>query len=233
MENAPFYRTEMLLGKESMEKLAQKKVAIFGLGGVGSYVVEGLIRSGINKFYLVDCDVVSITNLNRQIIATHETIGQDKTKVCRERMLSITPDSQIELINKRFCRENIEYFSFLDVDYIVDAIDIVTDKIFLIEEAKRNNIPIISCMGTGNKLDPSQFVISDISKSYACPLAKVIRKELKDRNINNVKVLFSKESNEHKKVINEKGRNIPASISFVPSIAGLLIAREVIMDLII
>lgn len=228
-----FSRTEILIGKESMEKIKNAKVCVFGIGGVGSFVCEGLARAGINKFVLVDNDKVSITNLNRQIIATQKTIGKDKVEVMKERILEINPEAKVEIF-KIFYMPNCEE-KILDksISYIVDAIDTVTAKIHLIMEADKLNIPIISSMGTGNKLDPTRFEITDIYKTSVCPLAKVMRKELKMRGIKKLKVLYSKEEPIKVIVSDEKvNKNVPGSISFVPSVAGLIIAGEVIKDLI-
>lgn len=232
-----FSRTELLIGKDAVEKLNKSKVAIFGIGGVGSYVVEGLVRAGIQNFILVDHDTVSETNINRQIIATTKTIGMSKVEVAKERILEINPNAKVEIIKEFFMPDSNE---FLDnsVDYIVDAIDTVTAKIELVQRANKLNIPIISSMGTGNKLDPSKFEITDIYKTSVCPLAKVMRKELKQRGIKKLKVLYSKEEPIKLKEINQeqvdKGnkKQVPGSISFVPSVAGLIIAGEVIKDLI-
>ena len=223
MENQ-FSRTELIIGKEKVEILKKSKVAIFGIGGVGSYVVEGLARAGIGNFILVDKDVVSISNINRQIIATHGTVGKDKVDVAKKRILEINPDAKIEIYKEFFMPETT---GILDdsIDYIIDAIDTVTAKIELIVRANNLNIPIISCMGTGNKLDPTRFEVSDIYKTSVCPLAKVMRKELKTRGIKKLKVLYSKEE-----AIKTEG-NI-GSLSFVPSVAGLIISGEVIKDLI-
>ena len=223
MENQ-FSRTELIIGKEKVEMLKKPKVAIFGIGGVGSYVVEGLARAGIGNFILVDKDVVSISNINRQIIATHGTVGKDKVDVAKKRILEINPDAKIEIYKEFFMPETT---GILDdsIDYIIDAIDTVTAKIELIVRANNLNIPIISCMGTGNKLDHTRFEVSDIYKTSVCPLAKVMRKELKTRGIKKLKVLYSKEE-----AIKTEG-NI-GSLSFVPSVAGLIISGEVIKDLI-
>ena len=223
MENQ-FSRTELIIGKEKVEILKKSKVAIFGIGGVGSYVVEGLARAGIGNFILVDKDEVSISNINRQIIATHDTVGKDKVDVAKKRILEINPDAKIEIYKEFFMPETT---GILDdsIDYIIDAIDTVTAKIELIVRANNLNIPIISCMGTGNKLDPTRFEVSDIYKTSVCPLAKVMRKELKTRGIKKLKVLYSKEE-----AIKTEG-NI-GSLSFVPSVAGLIISGEVIKDLI-
>ena len=235
-----FSRTEVLIGKEAMKTIKKSKVAIFGIGGVGSYVVEALARSGIENFILVDKDVVSETNINRQLIATTKTIGMDKVEVAKERILEINPEAKVEIFKEFYSKENSDQILNSSISYVVDAVDTVTAKITLIEECKKLNIPIISCMGTGNKLDPSKFEIADISKTNICPLAKVIRKELSKRNIKNVKVLYSKEEPiKIKEEIEEskgktKDRIIPAigSVAFVPSVAGLMIAGEVIKDLI-
>jgi len=229
-----FSRTELLIGKENVEKLNKSKVAIFGIGGVGSYVVEGLVRAGIENFILVDHDTVSETNINRQIIATTKTIGMSKVEVAKERILEINPNAKVEIIKEFFMPDSND---FLDdsVDYIVDAIDTVTAKIELVQRANRLNIPIISSMGTGNKLDCAKFEITDIYKTSVCPLAKVMRKELKQRGIKKLKVLYSKEEPIKPKElgqVEENKKQVPGSISFVPSVAGLIIAGEVIKDLI-
>ncbi len=231
-----FSRTELLIGKEALEKLSKSKVAIFGIGGVGSYVVEGLARAGIQNFILVDKDKVDITNLNRQIIATKDTIGLPKVEVAKERILKINPDAKVEKVEEFFMPDSKEIIDNT-VDYIVDAIDTVTAKIELVIRANKLNIPIISCMGTGNKLDPTKFEVTDIYKTEICPLAKVMRKELKKREIKSLKVVYSKE--EPKKVDasnrqenKKENKSIPGSISFVPSVAGLIIAGEVVKDLI-
>lgn len=223
-------RTENLIGKDTLKNLSKKKVAIFGLGGVGSYVVEALARVGISNFVLVDNDNISITNMNRQIIATNKTIGKPKVEVAKERILEINNKAKIE-IYKEFFTPNTEGIIDDSVSYIVDAVDTVTAKIELVLRAKELNIPIISSMGTGNKLDPTKFEVSDIYKTSVCPLAKVMRKELKKRNINKLKVVYSKEE-PIKTTILEDNKKVPASISFVPSVAGLIIASEVVKDLI-
>ncbi len=219
-----FARTEMLIGKEAIEKLNNSKVAIFGVGGVGSYVVEALARAGIGNFILVDNDEVSITNINRQLIALHSTLGRSKVDVAKERIMDINPEAKVTIYKEFFMPSTV---GIIDdkLSYIVDAIDTVTAKIELVERANKYNIPIISSMGTGNKLDPTKFEITDINKTSVCPLAKVMRKELKQRGIKKLKVLYSKEEP-------KKGQTPPASISFVPSVAGLIIASEVIKDLI-
>ena len=226
-----FLRTESLIGKDNVDKLKKSTVAIFGLGGVGSYVLEGLARAGVGNFVLVDKDDVDVTNINRQIIATHDTVGKPKVEVSKQRVLSINPNANIKIYKQFFMPETD---GILDdsIDYIVDAIDTVTAKIELVVRANKLNIPIISCMGTGNKLDPTKFEVSDIYKTSVCPLAKIMRKELKARNINKLKVVYSKEEPKNINLSNNKNKATPASISFVPSVAGLIIAGEVIKDLI-
>ena len=223
-------RTEGLIGRESVEKLNNKKVAIFGIGGVGSYVVEALARVGIGRFILVDSDDVSITNINRQIIATTRTIGEPKVEVAKDRILEINNKAKVE-VYKEFFTSNTKGILDDSISYIVDAVDTVTAKIELVVRANKLDIPIISSMGTGNKLDPTRFEVSDIYKTSVCPLAKIMRKELKKRNISKLKVVYSKEE-PIKTSISENGKIVPASISFVPSVAGLIIASEVIKDLI-
>jgi len=228
-----FSRTELIIGKEAIEKLNDSKVAVFGIGGVGSFVVEGLVRAGIQNFILVDADVVDITNLNRQLIATHNTVGKDKVDVCKERILSINPNAKVEVYKEFFGTENTNIKLDNSISYIVDAIDTVTSKIELIVRSNNLNIPIISSMGTGNKLDPTKFEVTDIYKTSVCPLAKVMRKELKKREIKKLKVVYSKEEPLHISASdNSVRKQIPASISFVPSVAGLIIAGEVIKDII-
>ena len=227
-----FSRTELLISEENILKLHNAKVAIFGIGGVGSFAVEGLVRAGVENFILVDDDIISLTNLNRQIIATTKTIGMSKVEVARDRILEINPNANIEIYKEFFMPDSKEIIDS-SISYIIDAIDTVTAKIELVIRANKLNIPIISCMGTGNKLDPTKFEIADIYKTSVCPLAKVMRKELKARGINNLKVVYSKE--EHIKLIEiykKEGRQVPGSISFVPSVAGLIIAGEVIKDII-
>ncbi len=233
-----FSRTELLIGKENVKKLQKTKIAIFGIGGVGSFVVEGLVRCGIGNFILVDHDMIDVTNLNRQIIATTKTIGRPKVEVARERILEINPDAHVEIYQEFFMPESKE---ILDdkVDYVVDCVDTVTAKIELILRAKKLNLPIISSMGTGNKLDPTKFEVTDIYKTNVCPLAKVMRKELRARKIESLKVVYSKEEpvklkqNESIYALEPRKvkRQIPGSISFVPSVAGLMIAGEVVKDI--
>ena len=228
-----FTRTEKLIGKENVEKLHTKKVAIFGLGGVGSFVMEGLARAGIGNFILVDKDKIDITNLNRQIIATHKTIGKPKVEVAKNRILEINPNARVEIFQEFFMPETQ---GILDdtIDYIVDCVDTVTAKIELVVRANEMDIPIISSMGTGNKLDPTKFEIADIYKTSVCPLAKVMRKKLKNRGIKKLKVIYSKEKPIAINNSNETNSKkiTPGSVSFVPSVAGLIIAGEVIKDII-
>lgn len=218
-------RTEMLIGKENLDKLANSTVAVFGCGGVGSYVAEGLVRAGIGNIVLIDNDVVDITNINRQLIADTTTINMPKVEVEKERLLKINPNLNIQIYKEFYNSTNSNLLNN-NYTYIVDAIDTVSSKISLIEEAFNRNIKIISSMGTGNKLDPTKFEVTDIYKTSVCPLAKVMRKELKKRNIPHLKVVYSKEE-----PIATNTRT-PASISFVPSVAGLIIAGEVIKDII-
>lgn len=224
----------MLIGKESLEKLASSRVAVFGVGGVGGFVAEALARAGVGKIDLIDNDTVSPSNINRQIIALLSTVGKLKTEVMRERILDINLDAKVECINKFVLPENINEFNFSQYDYVVDAIDTVSGKIAIIEKAYGEGIPVISSMGTGNKLDPTKFEIADINKTCVCPLARVMRYELKKRGVKKLKVLYSKEEpiKPYSEDKNEKGRAVPASISFVPSVAGLIIGAEVIKDLI-
>lgn len=236
-----FIRSELLLGDGSINTLKSKTILVFGCGGVGSYVIEGLVRTGISNFIIVDNDTVSKSNINRQIIATANTVGKSKVEVTKERILSINQAANVKTFKTFILEDSLETICFENVDYVVDCIDTISGKIAIIKKAKELNIPIISSMGTGNKLDPLQFKITDISKTSVCPLAKVMRYELKKRNIKNVKVLFSTEipidlsNNElEKKLLQDEAsvkHQIPGSVSFVPSIAGLLIAREIILDL--
>ena len=220
-----------MLFRSAIEKLNKTKVAIFGIGGVGSYVVEGLARAGIGNFILIDNDEVALSNINRQIIATHKTVGKSKVEVSKERILDINPNAEVEIYKEFFLPESDEIID-KTVDYIVDAIDTITAKIELVIRADRLNIPIISSMGTGNKLDPTRFEVTDIYKTSVCPLAKVMRRELKTRGIKSLKVVYSKEEPIKISENLEEKKKIPASISFVPSVAGLIIAGEVIKDII-
>ena len=223
-----FSRTELLIGKEGIEKLQNSKVAIFGIGGVGSFVVEGLVRAGVGSFVLVDNDKICLTNLNRQIISTRKTVGKPKVEVAKERILEINPEANVE-IHQEFFMPDSQGILDDTVDYIIDAVDTVTAKIELVMRANKLNIPIISSMGTGNKLDPTRFEVTDIYKTSVCPLAKVMRKELRARGVNKLKVVYSKEEPIKP---NDGAYKTPASISFVPSVAGLIIAGEVIKDVI-
>lgn len=244
-----FSRTQLLLGKEAMDKLKNSRVAVFGIGGVGGYVCEALVRSGVGHFDLIDDDKVCLTNLNRQIIATRKTVGQYKTDVMKERMLDINPDIEVNVHKCFFLPENAEEFPFDQYDYVVDAVDTVTAKIELVMKAKEMEVPIISSMGAGNKLDPSAFRVADIYKTKMCPLAKVMRRELKQRGVKKLKVVYSEEKPTRpledmaiscrnqcicppgaKHKCTER-RDIPGSVAFVPSVVGLIIAGEVIKDL--
>lgn len=235
MENQ-FSRTELLIGKDAVEKLKQSHVAVFGIGGVGGFTVEALARSGIGELDLIDNDCVSLSNINRQIIATHSTIGKLKIEAARERALDINPDIKINIFNTFYNSDTADTFDFSKYDYIVDAIDTVSAKLELIERSKKSGTPVISSMGAGNKLDPTAFEVADISKTSVCPLAKVMRRELKKRGITKVKVVYSKEEPRKIELKNEQlpdgKRQIPTSIAFVPSTVGLIIAGEVIKDLI-
>ena len=227
-----FKRSEILIGKQAQESLENAKVIVFGVGGVGSYVCEALARSGIGHIAVCDNDTVSPTNINRQLVALHSTIGKAKIDVMKDRILDINPDCTVEAFNTFYTKE--KEIDISGYDYIIDAIDTVTSKLVLIEEAKKHDVPIISCMGTGNKLDPTLFEISDIFKTSVCPIARVMRTELKKRGIKKLKVLYSKEEPlKPEKIENENPtkRQTPGSISFVPSVAGLIIAGEVIKDL--
>ncbi len=241
-----FLRTEMLLGEEALEKLRNAKVLVAGVGGVGSFVVEGLIRCGVGKLVLVDDDAVAESNLNRQILATMGTIGRPKVEAMRERILSINPDVEVTMVQEFLTPDNMEKFIDENLDYVVDAIDTVTAKLAIIARAKAINIPVISSMGTGNKLHPEMLELADIAKTSVCPLAKVMRKELRARGIKKVTVCYSKE--EPLKPMMKEGNNnalvgggpvrpgnpkkqTPGSVSFVPSVAGMIIAGKVVRDL--
>lgn len=260
MSKEQFSRTEMLIGTEALERLQGARVAVFGVGGVGGYVVEALARSGVGAFELIDNDVVAESNINRQIIATHDTIGRYKVDVMKERILAINPQVQVQVHPCFFLPENAEKFDFSEYTYVVDAVDTVTAKIEIIMRAKAAGVPVISSMGTGNKLDPTKFVVTDIHRTSVCPLAKVMRRELKKRGIGSLKVVYSTE--EAMKPLNltdlqntadtaqstadpiqcttdpalnaapVSRRSTPGSVSFVPSVAGLIVAGEVIKDMI-
>ena len=244
-----FSRTELLIGKDGMEKLASSRVAVFGIGGVGGYTVEALARSGVGTFDLIDDDKVCLTNLNRQIIATRKTVGKYKTDVMKERMLEINPEVDVTIHKCFFLPENADEFPFSEYDYVIDAVDTVTAKLELVMKCRKLNVPIISSMGAGNKLDASAFRVADIYKTKMCPLAKVMRRELKKRGVKKLKVVYSEEKPTrpiedmsvscrtncicppgaaHKCT---ERRDIPGSVAFVPSVAGLIIAGEVVKDL--
>ena len=232
-----FLRTQMLLGTEALERLQCARVAVFGIGGVGGYTVEALARSGVGQLDLIDNDTVSVSNINRQILATHSTVGLPKVEAAKRRILDINPDCVVRTHQVFFTPETADRFDFAQYDYIVDAIDTVTGKLCLAERAFAAGTPIISCMGAGNKLNGTAFQVADISKTTICPLARVMRKELKKRGINHMKVVFTTEealkpvgAEEEAAAIGK--RQIPGSVSYIPGIAGLLLAGEVIKDLI-
>lgn len=229
-----FSRTELLLGEEGMKKLANAKVAVFGIGGVGGYTVEALARSGVGSLVLIDNDDVCESNLNRQIIATRDTIGRDKVDVMKERIHSINPECNVEVRKCFFLPETKDEFDFSEYTYVVDAVDTVTAKIQLVMQAQEAGVPIISSMGAGNKLNPADFEVTDIYKTSVCPLAKVMRRELKNRGIKKLKVVYSKEEPRtlSQKIIGDNGKAIPGSIAFVPSVVGLIIASEVVKDIV-
>jgi tRNA A37 threonylcarbamoyladenosine dehydratase len=244
-----FSRSQLLLGADSMEILAKSRVAIFGIGGVGGYVAEALARTGVGSFVLVDDDKVCLTNINRQIIATRKTVGQYKAEVMRDRILDINPDAKVEVRKCFYLPENADEFDFSEYSYVVDAVDTVTAKLEIIMRAQKLGVPVISCMGAGNKLDPTKFQVADIYKTTMCPLAKVMRRECKKRGIKKLKVIYSTEKSrrpiedmsiscrthcicppgaQHKCT---ERRDIPGSLAFVPSVAGLIIAGEVVKEL--
>ncbi len=228
-----FSRTALLLGDGAIEKLKNSRVAVFGVGGVGGYVVEALARSGVGTLDLIDKDTVSVSNINRQIIALHSTIGQLKTEVAAARAKDINPDVVVHTHNVFYLPETAQEFDFSKYDYVVDAIDTVSGKIALVEQAKKSGTPIISSMGAGNKLDATAFEVADITKTSVCPLARVMRRELKKRGIEHLKVVYSKEEPLPSPLTDEEsGKAIPGSIAFVPSVVGLIIAGEVIKDLV-
>ena len=233
----PFSRTQFLLGSEAMEKLKNARVAVFGLGGVGGYVVEALARSGVGALDLVDHDTISMTNINRQILATQDTVDMDKAEAAAQRAKAINPECNAKAIKTFYLPETAHQFDFTQYDYVVDAIDTVTGKLMLVQAAKEAGTPIISSMGTGNKLDPTKFQIADISKTTVCPLARIMRKECAKRGLKHVKVLFSTEDPiapqcDSTEEMPEGRRALPGSVAFVPSVAGLFIAGEVIQDII-
>ena len=231
-----FLRTQMLLGTEALEKLQQARVAVFGIGGVGGYTVEALARSGIGQLDLIDNDDVSVSNINRQILATHSTVGMPKVEAARKRILDINPGCVVRTHQVFYTPETADLFDFSQYDYIVDAIDTVTGKLQLVQQATAVGTPIICCMGTGNKLDASAFEVADISKTTMCPLARIMRKELSKRGIKHLKVVYSKEEaltptgwEEEAAALGK--RQIPGSVAFVPGAAGLILAGEVIKDI--
>ena len=246
-----FSRTEMLIGKEAVKKLALSSVAVFGIGGVGASAAEALARSGVGRITLCDDDSVCLTNINRQLIATHKTVGRDKIEVMAERIREINPGAEVKLINSFYSRENAGDTDLTDYDYILDAVDTVSAKLLLVEKARDGNVAIISCMGTGNKLDPTRLEVTDIHKTSICPLAKVMRKELKARGITKLKVVYSQEppirpiEEDHNNCkFNcicppdsarhcEKRRQVPGSVAFVPPVAGMIMAAEVVKALIL
>lgn len=229
-----FSRTELIYGREAMERIASSHIAVFGIGGVGGYVVEALARSGVGALDLIDSDKVAESNLNRQIIATRSTIGRFKVDVAAERIADINPDCKVRTFKTFFLPETADQFDFSEYDYVVDAIDTVTGKLTLIENAKAAGVPIISSMGAGNKVNPAAFEVSDIYKTSVCPLAKVMRRECKKRGIKSLKVVYSKEEPRTPLELIQEGsrRSIPGSTAFVPSVAGLIIAGEIINDLV-
>lgn len=254
LQGEQFVRTQMLLGAEGMEKLKRARVAVFGIGGVGGYVAEALARSGVGAFELIDNDTVALSNLNRQIIALQNTVGRYKTEVMRERILEINPQAQVQVRECFFLPENADTFDFSSYDYVVDAVDTVTAKIELVMRAQEAGVPIISSMGTGNKLNPAMLQVADIYKTKVCPLAKVMRKELKARGVKHLKVVYSEElpltprstdsdlrnpetvSEMQKEQVKAQAaqtrRATPGSTAFVPPVAGMILASEVVKDLV-
>lgn len=221
-----FDRTRLLIGEEGLSKLKNARVAVFGVGGVGGFVVEALVRSGVESFDLIDNDTVALSNLNRQIIATRETVGKLKVEVMRDRILSINPQAEVRMYPCFYLPETASEFDFSEYSYVVDAVDTVTAKIDIILKAQEAGVPVISSMGAGNKMDPTKFEVTDIYKTTVCPLARVMRRELKKRGVKKLKVVYSTE-----KAI-KTGADVPGSIAFVPSVAGMIVAGEVIRDLI-
>ena len=231
-----FVRTELLLGAEAMEKLKNSRVAVFGVGGVGSYAVEALARSGIGALDLIDKDDISLTNINRQIIALHSTVGRSKVEVAAERVKDINPDCIVRTYQMFYVPDTAEEFDFSQYDYVIDAIDTVTGKIALVLQAQESGTPIISSMGTGNKLDPTAFVVTDLYETSFCPLARIMRKELRKRGVDKLKVVYSEEEaltpEGETEELPQGRRSIPGSAAFVPSVAGLILAGEVIKDIV-
>ena len=230
MQENQFSRTKLLLGKDAVETLAKKRVAVFGVGGVGGFVCEGLVRAGIGELDIIDKDTVALSNINRQLIALHSTVGVNKVDVLEKRLKDISPELILRKHKCFFLPETSDSFDFREYDYVVDAIDTVTGKIELVLKAKEAEVPIISAMGAGNKLDSTAFQVADIYKTSVCPLARVMRRELKKRGVDRLKVVYSKEE-PVKPVFREGEKVVPGSISFVPSVMGLIIAGEIIKDL--
>lgn len=229
-----YIRTAMLLGEDAVETLRNSSVMLFGVGGVGSFAAEALARVGVGRIGLCDCDTVSVSNINRQLVALESTVGKLKTQVMGDRIKDINPDTKVTLYNCFFAQDTLEQFDLKSYDYIIDAIDTVSSKLLIIEKAKQLDIPVLSCMGTGNKLDPTALTVTDIKKTSGCPLARVMRRELRARNIDSLKVVFSTEppvkplfSPEE----TEGKRSVPGSVSFVPSVAGLIAAGEAVRHL--
>lgn len=220
-----FSRTELLIGTENLERLRCARVAVFGVGGVGGYVVEALARSGVGTLELIDADVVSLSNINRQIIATEKTVGRLKVDVAKERALDINPNINVNIHKTFYLPDTSDQFDFTQYDYVVDAIDTVTGKIALVMQSREAEVPVISCMGTGNKRDAAAFCVADIYETSVCPLARVMRRELKKRGVGHLKVVYSREEPQ------KTGSRVPASISFVPSVAGMILAGEVVKDI--
>ena len=233
-----FSRTELLLGADGVEKLKQRRVAVFGVGGVGGFVIAALARAGVGELDIIDNDIGSLSNINRQIIADHKTIGKPKTEVMKSRILDINPSAKVNDFQVFYNAETSDSFDFSKYDYVVDAIDTVTGKLLIIENADKFKVPVISSMGTGNKLDPTRFEVTDIYKTSVCPLARVMRRELKSRGIKKLKVVYSKEEPVSLKISDDRlaekkgSGTAPGSVSFVPSAAGLIIAGEVVKDLV-
>lgn len=230
-----FGRVKSLIGEQAFSALKNASVAVFGIGGVGGYAVEALARCGVGTLTLVDGDTVDFTNINRQIIATRETVGQNKVSVMKERILAVNPDARVFLYKTFYLPENADDIDFSSFDYVIDAVDTVSAKLEIIMRAKKANVPVISCMGTGGKLDPTKLMVADIEKTKECPLARVMRKELKTRGIKGVKVVYSEEIAVKNNDIKDKkadGKTAPPSMIFVPATAGLILAKEVVTDLI-
>ena len=227
-----FEREEMLIGEEALQKLANARVCLFGVGGVGSYAVEALARAGVGEIDIIDNDTVSITNINRQLCALSSTVGKNKVDVVAERLLDINPALKVNRYCDFVLPENIDKYEFSAYDYVIDAVDTVSAKLAIIEAAERAGVPVLSCMGTGNKLDPMALTVTDIQKTSTCPLARVMRRELKARGIAHLRVVYSTEQPIKTSAVSDSGKPVPASISFVPSVAGLIAAGEAIKHII-